>query len=468
MAETSADRVARIAAAALVCGAAFYVNDRFVLANFAGGADLLDTGWFAWIMAAGDPWLANPRSVSDLSYFNYHLTPYLSAITVFVHAMGVDRFTAFALHQGLAFAAFAAGLCGLVLTAWSGARSALLLLAVAVFALSGDVLLQVASFPHPEVAIIACCVLGSAFWQSRRFAWGAAAFVLACTVREDGGLYAAAFLFGLAALEPLSKRTLASLPALLGAALVLVSLLMFWIKAAYFPGFAAFATNYSGDGWRHLTQDSVRLRLGTFVQNPQALTSILCAAVLALATWRYLVFVVLMAPLIVAQLLAVRAPLWQFHSYYTFPFVVIWAGIVIVATSRARRGSFRTVEAVVLVAFIVLGSGPVQYLLRPPGWLPVAARAMVTSVGDLPAFAADLRSSIAAVPGACVSTGVAAMIPDAVAAGEVFDTALGLAHCRTAFLFRGDLSYNALSWSVALWPRGTTIDGRVERYDQRP
>ena len=93
---TAADRVARLVLAGLLLCVVAYINFRFVLVHFALGAELLDSGWYAWIFSSGDPWLTSPRSVSNLSYFNYHLTPYLSVVTLILHALPFDRFTAFA------------------------------------------------------------------------------------------------------------------------------------------------------------------------------------------------------------------------------------------------------------------------------------------------------------------------------------------------------------------------------------
>src|SRR3954469_15905407 len=59
-----------------VVAAVFALHFRFVLVNFSLGATPFDTGWFAWLFAEGDPWLLNPRIISDISYYNTHITPY--------------------------------------------------------------------------------------------------------------------------------------------------------------------------------------------------------------------------------------------------------------------------------------------------------------------------------------------------------------------------------------------------------
>lgn len=463
-----ADRAARLVVAVLLCAIVFWLNYRFVLAHFARGSELLDTGWFLWIFTSGDPWLINPRAISDLSYFNYHLTPYVSAISVLLHATGLDRFTAFALHQGAIFALYAAGLFALVLPRWQGGRSPLLFTAAALLAVCGDVVLQVATLPHYEIVIVAFCLFGAALWQSAHRGWGALAFALACLTREDGGLYAAALLFALALLPPLSRQTLRSSETLSGVACVLVALLMFAIKYVCFPGFSAFAFNYSGNHWDHLTADSIVMRLGNFVADPHAMTAIACAAVLGLASWRYLIQLVFMAPIIGAQLLAARIPLWTFRYYYVLPFLVIWAGIFIVATSRARAGTLRAVEPAVILAFAIVASAPFLFVAAPKSMLPVAALALVGETTDLPAFADALRDAIVPTPGACASIGVGGIIPNDLAPDQVVERGFNLDHCRSLFVFRRDGDYATFTWRLAFWHKGETIGGRVIRYDHRP
>ena len=464
----AADRVAGLAVTALFAGIVFYLNFRFVLVHFSSGGDLLDTGWFAWIMASGDPWLTSPRSVSGLSYFNYHLSPWLSGLSLAFHALGVDRFTALALHQGAMFALLAGSLFALVLGAWAGRRSVLLYLAVALVVLFGDVLLQIASFPHFEIAIPACCALGLALWQAGRHRLAVLAFALACLVREDGGLYAGAFLIGLAALRPLGRQMLASREAGLAVAAILVSLVMFWIKSRYFPGYPTFTGNFSGKDWDHVTPQFIFERLAALAANPHALAVFVPALLLGLCSPRYFVFLLLFLPIIAAQLLAVRLQLGHFMAYYATPFVMIWIGLVLVATDRARRQKLRWPEPAILLAAAILGSGPVLFALKPPAWFPVIAFALTGPVVDLPDLARQTSAAIGGVPGACVSLGVAALIPDDFTPAQVLDPDSDLAACRTVFLFNTDIHYKALRPRLAAYAPGPVIAGRIERYDQRP
>jgi hypothetical protein len=464
----AADRIARLVVAALIVAASAYLNFRYVLVHFSNGGDLLDTGWFAWIMASGDPWLQSPRGVSDLGYFNYHLTPYLSALTLGFHALGLDGFMALALHQGAMFALLTGSLCAIVLDSWVGKRSALLLAAVALFMLIGDLVLQITSFPHFEIAIPALCCLGAVLWLHGNRWPAAIAFLLACLVREDGGLYAGAFLFGLAVIRPVGRKTLSSAEAILAAATIVISLAMFWIKSAYFPGYPTFSFNFSGHGWDHLTTDFVVGRLRALALNPHALTALLPALVLAIFSRRYLAFPLLMLPIIIAQLLAARDQLGHFTAYYATPFLIIWAGLVLVAGHRARAGKLRVIEPAILLVSAIAGSGLLLYIVQPPAWLPVATTALATEVVDLPQLARDAASAVAEVPDACVSNGVAALIPNAFDPAQVITPGSDLTACRTIFLFNHDLHYDLFKPLLAGYVAGPVVHSRIERYDQRP
>ncbi len=469
---TTADRAARLVFAGLLLCAIYYINFRFVLVHFAVGSELLDSGWYAWIFSSGDPWLTAPRAVSNLSYFNYHLTPYLVPVTLLLHQLPVDRFVAFALHQGAIFTIFAAALYAIVLTSWMPKRSGLLLATVAVYTLLDDGLLQITGFPHPELAILGFSAVGIALWQNKRHVLGALAFGVACLVREDGGLYAAAFLFGLALMPPLSRRTPTSLPALLGAGAVVLSLVMFVIKAKFFAGFSAFAFNYSGDNWHHLTGPFVLDRFLAFVRNPHVLTSVVPALILGLIAWRYALFVLFMAPVIVAQMLAARNELGHFTAYYVIPFVAIWVGMVLVAADRSRNGTLTRKEPMIMLLFAMAGSAIFMFAANPPARLPILITAVVLQVPDLPKFAADTASVAANVPNSCVSIGVAALTPDSFEPSQVLGQASDITPCQTVFLFNNDWDYLVLRWRMSQFVEVPTGVRHIKRYDrpqaQRP
>ena len=448
----------RATIAALVVSAVGWIQFRYVLTHFSNGGHLLDSGWFASLLGSGDPLLTNPRAIDGLSYFAYHLTPWLSGVGMAAHAAGIDGFLALAIHQGAMFALLTAALIALALreAGWPG----FLLGLAAIFLMTiGDLTLQIASYPHYEIAIVAFAALGLAFGRNGRPVLATLAFLLATLVREDGGLYAAVFIAVLAAVSGRRAVLFGAIPA------IAASAAMFWIKAKHFPGFSAFAYNYSGDNWQHLTADFVTGRLADFVHNPLAVTTLLAALALAIQSRRYLVAPLLLLPLIAAQLLAVRPQLGHFTLYYALPFLVIWVALF---AGAGRTGTRRhpTLEALIVLAGILVTSGPVQFILSPPSYFPVFAAALVRPVVDLPALARAAEAAL--IPDACVSKGVAALIPNAVTPSQVIDPTSDLAACRTIFLFNGDLDYDDLAPKMADRVAGPVIAGRIERYDQRP
>ena len=294
------------------------------------------------------------------------------------------------------------------------------------------------------------------------------AFAVACLVREDGGLFVAATLVAIA-LSSNPAKALRSRKAVLAAAALVVSAAMFAIKAKFFPSFPTFDFNYAGNHWDHVTPVFVLGRLADLAGNPQAVITLVTALALAVRSWRYLIFPVLMAPLIVVQLLAVRDLLGHFVFYYAMPFLVIAAGQYVVAAIRARQGTMRPTEPAVLLLAAILGSSPLLFAVSLPSSLPMLAATISQPVLDLPHVADEASAAVGAVPNACVSYGVAALIPDAVTHAQLVTPESDIiSSCPVAFLFRGDVHYDVLKPKVATWTAGPVIAGRIERYDQRP
>ena len=336
-----------------VVAAVLALHFRFVLVNFSLGATPLDTGWFAWLFAEGDPWLINPRIINELSYYNTHVSPYLSAWSVVLHFFSVDRFTAFALHQGVAFAILAAGVMSLVYPV----RSWFVFAAAMLFVLIGDLVLQYATFPHFEIAILAFGLLGVSLWMDGRRGLAGLAFLVACLVREDGGLFVAVLLIAVSAIQS-PARWLRSPEVILAGVAVIISAAMFAVKAVYYPSFPTFAFNYSGHDWEHVTPAFVLQRLRDLLDNPQALSAMGTSLALALFSRRYLVLPALKLPLIALQLLAVRELLGHFVFYYAMPFLVINAGQFLVASVRARSVGIARSESSAQMVPAILGASP--------------------------------------------------------------------------------------------------------------
>jgi len=450
----------RLILSAVVIAAVFALHYRYVLVHFSIGGTPFDSGWFAWLLGEGDPALTNPKIVNDLSYYNYHVSPYLSALSVLFRFFSVDRFNAFALHQGAVFALLAGSVLALVF----GVRSTLLFSAAVLFVLIGDLVLQYATFPHFEIAILSFCLLGAALWIGRLHWLAILAFAVACLVREDGGLFVAATLVAIA-LTSNPAKALRSKKAMLAAAALVVSAAMFGVKARFFPGFPTFDFNYAGNHWDHVTPAFVLGRLADLGGNPQALNALVSALALAVLSCRYLIFPVLMAPLVVTQLLAVRDLLGHFVFYYAMPFLVISAGQYVVAAIRARQGTLRRNEPVVLLVAAILGSSPLMFAVSLPSSLPMlAATLSQPAPTDLLQIADRTNAAVTAIPDACFSYGVAALIPNSVVKAQLLTPESDLAPCPTVFLFRGDVHYDALKPKVAGWTAGPVIAGRIETY----
>ena len=150
------------------------------------------------------------------------------------------------------------------------------------------------------------------------------------------------------------------------------------------------------------------------------------------------------------------------------PFLVIAAGQYVVAAIRARQGTMRPTEPAVLLVAAILGLSPLLFAVSLPSSLPMLAATISQPVLELPNIADEAGAAVAAVPNACVSYGVAALIPDAVMHAQLVTPESDISSCRTAFLFRGDVHYDVLKPKVATWTAGPVIAGRIERYDQRP
>ena len=409
--------------------AAFWLHFRYVLVHFSIGGTPLDSGWFAWLIAEGNPWLVNPRIINDLSYYNTHVSPYLSAWSVLFHFFGLDRFTAFALHQGFAFAVLAAAVMSLVYAV----RSWFVFVAAMLIVLIGDLVLQYATFPHFEIGILGFGLLGASLWIGGRAGPALAAFAIACLVREDGGLFVAVLLLAISRPQP-PARWLRSPEVLVATAAVLVSAVMFAAKAIYFPGFPTFAFNYSGHNWDHVHAGFIAGRLRDLLDNPQALIAIGTSLVLALFSRRYLVIPALMLPLIGLQLLAVRDLLGHFVFYYAMPFLVITTGQVLAASVRSRWIGPQRSESSALLVAAILGSSPLLFATGLPSSFPMLAATLSQPArSDLREVADQVAALVSAAPRACVGYGVAALIPDTVTQQQLVSADSDLTGCATVF-----------------------------------
>ena len=441
------DRVLWLIAAATTI-IVFALHYAILIGHFAQGGELLDAGWFAHLIGSGDPWLHGPTTVDAQSYYNVHVSPWLSAVTVAVHALGLDRFTGFAFHQALTFSVFAASLFAIVLRSQSPARRWLFSGSV-VLALASDLVLEIAGFPHFEMATLAFCTLGVALAQRGKTLAALVAFGVATLVREDGGLFALLFLVLLRVMRGDGwkewRAILGSWELRAAAVFGVTAVAMFWIKSAYFLGYPTFSANFSGNNWDHVTPTLVMNRVVYLLTTPRPFFTVAVTLALAFYSWRYLVTPVLISPLITAHVLAVRDDLAKFPLYYVMILLVIWVGHFIVTARRAEEGKLRKSEAIILLAATIAVSMPVFLAVRSipqmrtiANYEPFTVDALVGLGVDPNELAQKTLEATRGLPGVCVSNGVAALLPDDFSPEQVFRGSRQIdGNCVNTFRFIG-------------------------------
>lgn len=462
-----------IAAALLVC-VVFLVNWRFILVHFSTEGYLLDSGWFAYLFSSGDLGMRNPRSITDYSFYNMHISPWLVLFGLPFRALGLDGFSIFALHNGLMFALVPASLYALVARRSGGALPMLLAatLAVGVF---GEMLWRVSGYPHFEIATVALCIAGTALLAAGRNRLAAMPLVLAVLVREDGGLFVALFLAGWSLLNASSpwrwREWLPTQHLVWAAGAAAVSACLFGIKAVYFDAYPTFHNSFSGDGWSHLGWGWLGARLLAVAGDLKIDFTVLAVLTLAFRSWRYLVFPVLILPLIVAQLLAIQSAVGEFHAYYAIPWLVVWLGLIVAAAVRAGRGELEKGEVATVLGFALACTIFVPNLeLRLPGLRPVGLIAAHEAV-DLPALARDIEAAMGPDrTDVCLSIGTVALVPDSITPGQHVRASDDVGRCGRVFLFVGDMDYASLRRQVDdLGMRKQALIGnRVEIYARSP
>ncbi len=455
----------------LVGSLSFSINYKYILEHFSNGSYLLDSGWFAYLFASGDWKLINPKSIGDLSYYNVHISSYLSALSWLFGVLRIDRFFAFALHQGVTFAILAMSLCGLTIPPPGQRLSLPLLIAAAIVAVMGGMTLQIASFPHFEQATLAFCCAGAFFMQRRRYGWAAAAYFIACMVREDGGLFVALFLIGGAVLRwdsgkiadlARSKELRLAIPPLLFAVGA------FWLKASYFTAAPTFSANFSGGHWSHVSLNLVLNRVQSALQNSHILIVLAAVALLSFFSLRYLVFLVLISPLVAAHLLAVRDILGLFEIYYVIPWMVVCVGIFVLAGERLKSKRIRLLEIWVILAMAILGSSPVLAWRGKPNSLLVAWP--LRPIVDLAALSVKIEDTLKSSPQPCASTGVVALAPDVLRSQRIVEPDSDLARCGVVFLYQGEVHFAELQRKVAAagYVQSGVIGERTKIYRPSP
>ena len=450
--------IARVASVLLVFGLIFATHRRWILTHFSSDGYLEDSGWLAYLFASADPLLHNPSGVNDLSFYAHHLSPHIFLFGApLATLLGLTGIEIFAYHQGLFFGVFFLSFCLIVARAdmrrrdWTLATASALVLG----ALS-NALFQAASYPHYEIAMIAIATLAIAAWLARYRVLFVLCLAWLPLVREDGGFYAAIVSIACIALPKLEEDRGDRLLTVLALAGLAASASSFLIKAWLFPGFSAFANNFSGDAWSHVRAAFVADRVQAMLRNLNILPVLLGCAVLSGFDVRYLTGLVLLSPILLLHLLAVRPEHGYFTLYFALPWLLPCAVWLAVFVRRSRMSQAAGAEGVVILAAALALSAPVQSAAGARGsfWF-VASWAFQRPVEDIPSmqnFVRWARKSMAGTADgrspdghkSCVSFGISALIPDDIRPDEALTTRSDLRACDVLFLMRGDVQYGEL------------------------
>lgn len=452
--------VAHVLFVLLVFALIFATHSRWIFTHFSSDAYFLDSGWLAYLFESADPLLHNPSGVNDLSFYAHHLSPYIFLFGAPLSSLlGFTGIQIFAYHQGLFFGVFFLALYLIVAPSGMRRRDRILGTISAVFlgALS-NALFQAAAYPHDEIAMISTASLAVAVWLGHHRRLFTLCLILLPLIREDGGFYAAVACLACLAVEydrrgqvDASTRLL-TLLALVG---LFASASSFLIKAWFFPGFDAFAGNFSGHWWNHVTGTFVLERVKSMLLNLNIVPVLVGCALLAAFDIRYLTGLVLVSPVYLLHLLAIRPEHGHFTLYFALPWLLPCAIWLAVFARRSRMSNAAFTEAVVILAAALALSAPIQAAVGARGqfWYVAmgAFQRPVTDIRGMQDFALWVRKSAATEDGGppnqkkCLSQGMAALIPNDIRPDEVLATDADLRMCQHLILMRGEIQYAVLS-----------------------
>lgn len=224
------------------------------------------------------------------------------------------------------------------------------------------------------------------------------------------------------------------------------------IKAYFFPGFDAFANNFSGQWWSHVTPAFAWERVRAMLSNLNIVPVLVGCVALAAFDIRYMTGLVLLAPVYLLHLLAIRPEHGYFTLYFALPWLLPCAIWLAVFVRRSKVAPAALAEIAVILAAALALSAPVQAAARAPGqfWFVAmwAFQRPVEDTRDMQEFVRWARRGLPATDAQqpyqsrqCVSQGIAALIPNEVRPAEVLAPRDGLRGCHALFLMRGDMHY---------------------------
>ncbi len=452
--------------------AVFAVHARWILTHFSSDGYLCDSGWLAFLFEHGGPLLRNPSAVvgqacggvNQQSFLANHLSPHIFLFGApFARLFRSPGIEILAYHQGLFFGLYFMSLVLLAAAATGpAARSLAAVIAVAVGTLS-NVLFQAASYPHYEIATMALTSLAIAARLSGHPRIFGGCLIWLPLVREDGGLYAAFACLACFVIErshPGERGQRRRRLILFAALEIAASACAFTLKHRYFPGFDAFAMNFAGDSWSHLSAPFLAERVWAGVTSWNIAPVLFGSMVLLAFDRRYVTGLVLLTPLFVMHLVAVRPEHGHFTLYFALPWLLPVTGWLAVFVERAEVGAMKRVEAALLVLLALLMTAPAHAAVgstRNYSYVPQwALTRRIANFEGMTEFASwvsrshqdgsDAGSTAKAI---CASTGIAALVPDALMADQVLSGSSPTAACRLILLLRRDMHYDQLKARAA-------------------
>jgi hypothetical protein len=473
--------VAHVAFVLLVMTAIFATQSRWIFTHFSSDGYLEDSGWLAYLFESRDPLLHNPSGVNNLSFYAHHLSPHLFLFGAPLSKLfGLTGIQIFAYHQGFFFGVLFLAFYLLAAPAGAGRRDWIVVTAAAVLfgALSNPVF-QAAAYPHYEIAMIALASLAMSAWLARARTVFAVCLCWLPLVREDGGFYVAVACLACLAVEHDRGRPFDASDRLL-TALAMVGLAVgasaFLVKGWFFPGFPAFANNFAGHWWSHVTPAFVVERVSAMLHNWNIVPVLLGCAALLLFDIRYLTGLVLLSPVYVLHLLAIRPEHGYFTLYFSLPWLIPCAVWLAVFVRRSKESKAFFAEAVVIMAAALALAAPIQAAAGSRGAFWFVARwafeRPVVNTGPMRDFVLWARKGLAPAeeaggprqPRQCVSQGIAALVPNAIRPDELLAPDADLQTCHVVFLMRGDMNYTVLSArarSLGFRPLSSTLNAEM-------
>jgi hypothetical protein len=344
----------------------------FVLNNFYDrGANLHDSGFFAHLIWHGDWNLTNPSflwKAHDLrrSFLAIHISPILWPASAVSYILRLDRVQIFALYLGASHA-----LLGIfmycILTRWWIASSALEILCAALLAIAFSInglAVQIAYFPHIEIAIPGLLLGTLYFLLSCRTAAAAIFLCLALAVREDAGFH----FFGFASLlivcnllrgVPLNRQRTLVVFLIIAVCYSCAAIL---IQRAFFPeypGSSTFVRTYSGvPAFAHVTRELLMERLSYYAAHRAYIWGPLMITI-GLFVWTrnlyFLVGVGAVLPWLILQTVAVSEAPGRLFAYYAFPFMLTlaWPPFAIALSSQGRVSHWGLWRVMAIMATII-------------------------------------------------------------------------------------------------------------------